>query len=81
MTVTGTNQPNDFFCHFAVVNLHFYARRKVQQTFFLVVKRRIRAEVAQWPVGCQPQKLFGVAEITGRRQGAGGQNRRFAGVP
>ena len=37
--------------------------------------------MAQRPVGCQPQKLFGVAEITGRRQGTGGQNRGFAGVP
>ena len=29
MTVTGTNQPNDFFCHSAVVHSRFCARRKV----------------------------------------------------
>ena len=81
MAVAGIHQSDDFFCHFAVVHSRFYARRKVQQTFFLVVKRRIRAEVAQRPVGCQPQKLFGVAEISGCSQRAGGQNRGFACVP
>ena len=37
--------------------------------------------MAQRPVGCQPQKLFGVAEISGCSQRAGGQNRGFACVP
>jgi hypothetical protein len=65
MTVASIHQSDDFFCHFAVVHSRFYARWKVQQTFFLVVKRRICTEMTQGAIGCQPQKLFRVAEIPG----------------
>ena len=37
--------------------------------------------MTQGSISRQPQKLFRVAEIPGCCQRAGGQNRRFAGVP
>ena len=37
--------------------------------------------MTQGAIGCQPQKLFSMAEISGSCQRAGGQNRWFACVP